>query len=107
MVDTKLKFIDFIISEENSIEVKTIFNDLKKFFYEVKEGFVHALVLTNIESKEHWVSSTKDLKGREETLVRILKEKDRKSWWEPWKVTFGGLKHDEIIYDCIEKKEIY
>ena len=110
MTNKKLKFIDFVISEENSSEVKIIFNDLKKFFYEVKEGFVHALVLTNKESKERWVSSTKDIKGRRKTLVRILKEKDRKSWWDPWKITFGGLKHDDIIskvdiqpYEDIEK----
>tara|TARA_B110000967_G_C18742080_1_gene488250 strand:- start:329 stop:868 length:540 start_codon:yes stop_codon:yes gene_type:complete len=99
------KFIDFMKSEENSKEVKNIFSNFKKLFYEVKLGYDHALVLTNTENKKTWISSTNNLKDRRKTLERILKEKDRKSWYEPWLITFGSLGNDIMNKVDIEPYE--
>ena len=93
---TDKKFIGFMTSEENSKEVENIFSDFKKHFYDVKPGYDHALVLTNIENNKTWVSSTNHLEERKKTLERILEEKDRRSWHEPWLITFGKLGEDII-----------
>ena len=92
----KKKFIDFMTSEESSGEVEGIFTEFKKLFYEGKSGYNHALVLTNTSNGRKWVSSTNHLKDRRKTLEGGLKEKDRKSWHEPWLITFGNL-GDDII----------
>jgi len=96
MTDEKKTFIDFMTAEENSREIYNIFSDFKKLFYEVKPGYNHGLLLTNTENGKTWVSSTNHLEERRKTLVGLLKEKDRKSWHEPWLITFGSL-GDDII----------
>ena len=105
MTDKDKKFIGFMTSEENSKEVENIFSDFKKHFYEVKPGYDHALVLTNIENNKTWVSSTNHLEERKKTLERILEEKDRRSWHEPWLITFGTLGEDIIKKVNIETYE--
>ena len=92
----KKNFIDFMTSEETSGEVEGIFNEFKKLFYEVKIGYNHALLLTNTSNGRKWVSSTNHLKERRKHLEGVLKEKDRKSWHEPWLIAFGNL-GDDII----------
>ena len=96
MTDEKQKFIDFMTTEENSKEIENIFSEFKKIFYEVKPGYDHALVLTNTENGKTWISSTNNIEQRQKTLERILQEKDRRSWYEPWSITFGTL-GDDII----------
>jgi hypothetical protein len=91
MADTKLKFIDFMTSEENSKEVENIFSDFKKHFYDVKPGFDHGLLLTNNENGKTWMSSTNNLEQREHDLKDQLK---REKWYEPWVITFGDLGDD-------------
>ena len=73
MTDEKQKFIDFMTTEENSKEIENIFSDFKKIFYEVKLGYDHALVLKNTENGKKWMSSTNNIKQREDHLKKQLK----------------------------------
>ena len=101
MTDEKQKFIDFMTTEENSKEIENIFSDFKKIFYEVKLGYDHALVLKNTENGKKWMSSTNNIKQREDHLKKQLKN-NRDDWYEPWVITFGDLGDDildKITFD--------
>ena len=93
-------FIDFMTSDENSKEIENIFSNFKKFFYDVKPGYDHALLLTNTENGKTWMSSTNNIEQREEDLKGYLKK--REVWYEPWVITFGALGDnilDKIKFD--------
>ena len=87
-----MKFIDFVLKDENSEEIKSIFGDLRNIILEVKTGYFHALELKNKVTNKIWISSTNNLEGREKDLKSQLK--GGKGWYEPWKITFGNLTGD-------------
>ena len=105
---TDEKFKDFMCNDQNSKEVEDIFYELKKNFYEVKPGYDHAIIMKNTQNNKTWISSTNNIEQRMTTLERILEERDRKSWREPWQICFGNLgddikKHVEFKTDDIGK----
>jgi len=87
-----MKFINFVLKDENSEEIKSIFDDLRNIILEAKTGYSHALELKNKVTNKTWISSTNDLEGREKDLKSKLKA--GKGWYEPWKITFGNLTGD-------------
>jgi hypothetical protein len=58
-----MKFINFVLKDENSEEIKSIFDDLRNIILEAKTGYSYALELKNKVTNKTWISSTNNLEG--------------------------------------------
>ena len=94
-----MNFKNYILKPEIQNQLKECFDGIKETLLEIKSGYKYGLKLVNKKTNESWLSSTDDLKGRENSLKSTLKR--RNEWHGPWLDTFGDLNEDEIL-DQIE-----
>jgi len=94
-----MNFKNYILKPEIQNQLKECFEKIKETLLEIKSGYKYGLKLVNKKTNESWLSSTDDLKGRENSLKSTLKR--RNEWYGPWLDTFGDLNEDEIL-DQIE-----